>query len=99
MLRGTMNVYEASKDHKYLKEADRLAKYLQTFSMVQPINMNPVGSTGAEGLFSGFIGNERFLGYGYSFNNTAHHILDCPTVGSTIEYHKLYKGKITINNM
>ena len=91
MLRGMMNVYEASKDHKYLKEADRLAKYLQTFSMVQPINMNPVGSTGAEGLFSGFIGNERFLGYGYSFNNTAHHILDCPTVGSTIEYHKLYK--------
>ena len=53
--------------------------------------MNPIGSTGAEGLFSGFIGNERFLGYGYAFNNTAHHILDCPTVSSSIEYHKLYK--------
>ena len=91
MLRGMMNVYEASKIHKYLKEADRIAKYLQTFSMVQPIDMNPVGSTGAEGLFSGFIGNERFLGYGYSFNNTAHHILDCPTVSSVIEYHKLLK--------
>ena len=90
-LRGMMNVYEATQNHAYLKECERLAHYLQTYSVIQPINLNPVGTTGAEGFFSGFIGNERFLAYGYSYNNTDHCILDCPTTSSTIELYKLAK--------
>ncbi|MGI6713830.1 MAG: discoidin domain-containing protein [Bacilli bacterium] len=91
LLRGLMTIYETNHNTRYLREAIRLANYLETFNVLTPMNMNPVGATGAEGYNFGFIGNERFLGNGYAFNNTNHGILDCPTSSTVVEYMKLYK--------
>ena len=100
-LRGFMNLYERNYEQKYLKECVHIANYLETFNVIAPINMNPIGSTGAElttsdnvndlYFHSGFVGNERFLGYGYAYNNTNHGILDCPTSSTVVEYFKLFQ--------
>lgn len=91
ILRGLVNGYELTNNKKYLNEAIRIANYLETYHVIQPLNLNLIGATGNEGYHLGFIGNERFLGYGYDFNNTNHGILDIATTSSTIEYLKLYK--------
>ncbi len=98
-LRGFMNLFERDYNKVYLDECVHIANYLETFNLITPMNMNPVGNTGAEltasdtdrYFHSGFIGNERFLGYGYAFNNSNHGILDCPTSSTVVEYFKLYK--------
>ena len=90
ILNAYLNAYEATGATRYLDLAKNCATWLETFNMLSPMNLNLKGDDGSKPYNSSFIGNERFLAYGYNFNNTRHFILDCPTVSSAIDFEKLY---------
>ncbi len=90
ILNAYLNAYEVTGATRYLDLAKNCATWLETFNMLSPMNLNLYGDDGSQAYNSSFIGNERFLAYGYNFNNTKHFILDCPTVSSAIDFEKLY---------
>ncbi len=91
IFRAFLDAYELDGNQKWLDKAIVLADYLETYQMIQPFRLDLIGTTGAEGYYFAFIGNERFLGYGYIFNNTQHGILDSANTSSVIDYYRLYK--------
>lgn len=90
ILNAYLNAYEVTGATRYLDLAKNCATWLETFNVLTPMNLNLYGDDGTQPYNSSFIGNERFLAYGYNFNNTRHFILDCPTVSSAIDFEKLY---------
>lgn len=90
ILNAYMNAYDVTGSTRYLDLAKNCATWLETFNVLSPMNLNLKGDDGSKPYNSSFIGNERFLAYGYNFNNTRHFILDCPTVSSAIDFEKLY---------
>lgn len=86
-----LNAYDITGATRYLDLAKNAATWLETFNMLSPMNLNLKGDDGSKPYNSTFIGNERFLAYGYNFNNTRHFILDCPTVSSAIDFERLYE--------
>ena len=91
ILNAYLNAYEVTGATRYLDLAKNCATWLETFNLLSPMNLNLKGDDGSKAYNSSFIGNERFLAYGYNFNNTRHFILDCPTVSSAIDFEKLYQ--------
>ncbi|MBE7087241.1 MAG: discoidin domain-containing protein [Clostridiales bacterium] len=91
ILNAYLNVYELTGSQRYLDLAKTCATWLETFNLLTPMNLNLKGDDGSKPYNSSFIGNQRFLAYGYNFNNTRHCILDCPTVSSAIDFEKLYE--------
>lgn len=91
ILQAYIGAYEITGVERWLDLAVKAATMLETFQVIHPIQLQPYGETGAQGLKSTFIGNERFTARGYSFNNTGHCILDTGTVGATVDYYKLYE--------
>lgn len=91
ILNAYMNAYDVTKSVRYLDLAKNCATWLESFNMLSPMNLNLAGDDGSKPFNSTFIGNDRFLAYGYNFNNTRHFILDCPTVSSAIDFEKLYE--------
>ena len=91
LLRAFVDAYEIDGRQKWLNKAVEIANYLETYQMIQPFSLNPVGATGAEGKNLAFIGNERFLAHGYVFNNSVHDVLDGANTSSVIEYYRLYE--------
>jgi len=86
-----LNAYDATNSTRYLELAKTCATWLETFNVLTPMNLNLKGDDGSKVYNSSFIGNQRFLAYGYNFNNTRHCILDCPTVSSAVDYERLYE--------
>ncbi|MBQ9482090.1 MAG: discoidin domain-containing protein, partial [Clostridia bacterium] len=91
ILRAFVDAYEITDQKGWLDRSVTIADYLETYNMIQPIDLCLKGATGAEGCNMGFIGNERFLANGYHFNNTNHHIYDCSNTSAVVEYYKLYE--------
>ncbi len=91
LFRAFLDAYETDGGQKWLDKAIVLGDYLETYQMIQPFELNLIGSTGAEGYYLAFMGNERFLGHGYIFNNTQHGILDIANTSSVIDYYRLYE--------
>ncbi len=85
-----LNAYDVTGSTRYLNLAKTCATWLESFNVLTPMNLNLKGDDGSKLYNSSFIGNERFLAYGYNFNNTRHCILDCPTVSSAVDYERLY---------
>ena len=90
ILNAYINAYEVTGSTRYLNLAKTCATWLETFNVLTPMNLNLKGDDGSKPYNSTFIGNERFLAYGYNFNNTRHCILDAPTVSSAVDFEKLY---------
>lgn len=91
ILHAYLGAYEITGVERWLALAERTATMLDTFQVVQPIDLLPYGDVGTQGLKSTFIGNERFTARGYNFNNTGHAILDTGTVSAAVDYYKLFK--------
>ncbi|MGN1099596.1 MAG: discoidin domain-containing protein, partial [Christensenellales bacterium] len=90
-LTAYLDAYEITGVGRWLERAEICATQLETFNMIQPMNLCLKGDDGTLDYNSAFIGNERFLAYGYNFNNTRHCILDCATVTSAIDFGRLYE--------
>lgn len=91
LLRAYVDAYEFTGRQKWLDKSVQLANYLETFQIIQPFQLNLIGTKGNEGWNTAFIGNERFLAHGYFFNNNQHAILDTCATSAVIEYYRLYK--------
>lgn len=91
LLRAFLDAYELDGGSKWLDKAVELGDYLETYQMIQPFTLALDGATGAEGYYLAFIGNERFLGYGYIYNNTQHGILDIANASSVVDFYRLYR--------
>lgn len=91
LFRAFLDAYELDGKLQWLEKAVTIGDYLETYQMIQPFSLALIGATGNEGYNLAFMGNERFLAYGYIYNNTQHGILDIANTSSVIDYYRLYE--------